>query len=300
MFNLKPFKILLPAVILGAMALPAAAEDIIGASVLTQSHPFQIELTEAMKSEAEKQGIKLEISVANQDLNKQLSDVEDFITKKVKVIIISPVDSSGVRNIIRKAEKAGIKVITVDIPANGVDIASHIGTDNYEGGVLAGKKMAELIGNKGEVAIINYPTVQSVVNRVDGFKKALEEFKDIKIVADQAGITRAEALAVAENILQANPNVVGIFGFGDDAALAAAAAVKSAKLEDKVKVIGFDGMKEARDAVDNDPVFAAVVQQYPNKMGELAVQTAVKLIKGEAVPKEQPIVPGMYLGKEKE
>ncbi len=280
---------------LGAMALPAAAKDVIGASLLTQSHPFYIDLAEAMKKEAAAQNVTLEVAIANQDLNKQLSDVEDFITKKVNVIVLSPVDSSGVRNIITKAEKAGIKVITVDVPANGVKVTSHIGTDNYAGGVKAGEMMAKLLDNKGEVAIINYPTVQSVVNRVNGFRKALEAHKDIKIVADQAGITRAEALAAAENILQANPKVAGIFGFGDDAALAAAAAVKAAKLDKQVKVIGFDGMTEARNAVDSDPVFVAVVRQYPDKMGQLAVQTAVKVIKGESVPAEQPIVPGMYV-----
>jgi len=295
-FSFKGLKIVaLAGLALGVSALSAAAKDVIGASLLTQSHPFYIDLADAMKKEAAAQGIELEVSIANQDLNKQLADVEDFITKRVNVIVLSPVDSQGVRNIIRKAEKANIKVITVDVPANGVDVTSHIGTDNLTGGVNAGEMMAKLVGNKGEIAVINYPTVQSVVDRVTGFRQALEAHKDMKIVADQAGITRAEALAAAENILQANPKVVGIFGFGDDAALAAAAAVKAAKLESQVKVIGFDGMKEARDAVDNDPVFAAVVRQYPDKMGQTAVQTAVKVIKGEKVPALQPIIPGMYV-----
>ncbi|MEN3929465.1 substrate-binding domain-containing protein [Microvirga sp. W0021] len=296
MFSFKGLKIAaLAGLALGALSLPATAKDVIGASLLTQSHPFYIDLGEAMKKEAEKQGVTLDISIANQDLNKQLADIEDFITKKVDVIVLSPVDSDGVRNIIRKAEKANIKVITVDIPANGVKVASHIGTDNYAGGVKAGEMMAKLTDGKGEIAVINYPTVQSVVDRVKGFSKALEAHKDMKIVANQAGITRAEALATAENILKANPKIVGIFGFGDDAALAAAAAVKAAKLENQVKVIGFDGMKEARDAVDSDPVFAAVVRQYPDKMGQTAVQSAVKIMKGETVPELQPIVPGMYV-----
>ncbi|KGQ71577.1 sugar ABC transporter substrate-binding protein [Chelonobacter oris] len=270
------------------------AADLIGASLLTQQHPFYIELADAMKSQAKERNVDLEVAIANQDLGKQLADVEDFIVKGVKVIIISPVDSKGVLPAIKKAQSAGIKVIAVDVPAEGVEVASYIGTDNYAGGIKAGELMAKELNRKGNVAIIDYPTVQSVVARIDGFKQALSDYPDIKIVAQQTGITRAEALAVAQNMLQANPNIQGIFGFGDDAALAAAVAVKSAGLQDQVKVIGFDGMQEARDAVDADPVMVGVIRQYPDKMGKAALDTAVNILAGENVAKEQPIEPGVY------
>ncbi|UFS68099.1 substrate-binding domain-containing protein [Paracoccus denitrificans] len=272
-----------------------AHADGIGASLLTQQHPFYIELADAMKAEAEAKGVPLEISIANQDLNKQLADVEDFIVKGVDVIVISPVDSQGVMAAIAKADAAGIKVITVDVPAANAKVTSHIGTDNYTGGVKAGELMAEVLGGKGKVAIIDYPTVQSVVARVEGFRKALEAHPEIEIVAQQTGITRAEALAVAQNMLQANPDIAGIFGFGDDAALAAAVAVKSAGLEGQVKVIGFDGMEEARNAVDANPVMVGVIQQFPDQMGKTAVETAAAVIEGQDVPAEQPIVPGVYV-----
>lgn len=280
-----------------ALMSGAAWADGIGASLLTQQHPFYIELADAMKAEAKAQNVALEVSIANQDLNKQLADVEDLIVKGVKVLVISPVDSKGVLPAIKKAQDAGIAVITVDVPAEGVDVLSYVGTDNYKGGEKAGELMAQVLDGKGEVAIIDYPTVQSVVSRVEGFKKALEAHPDIKIVAQQTGITRAEALAAAQNMLQANPDIDGIFGFGDDAALAAAVAVKSAGLADKVKVIGFDGMKEARDAVDNDPVMVGVIQQYPDEMGKQAVLSAIAVMKGESVPAQQPIEPGVYTGK---
>jgi ribose transport system substrate-binding protein len=280
-----------------SLVAASAFADGIGASLLTQQHPFYIQLATAMKAEAKDKKVDLEVSIANQDLSKQLADVEDFIVKGVSVIIISPVDSQGVLPAILKAEKAGIKVITVDVPAAGVKVTSHIGTDNFTGGVKAGDLMAKLLNDKGDVAIIDYPTVQSVVNRIDGFKKSISGHPDIKIVAQQTGITRAEALAAAQNMLQANPDITGIFGFGDDAALAASVAVKAAGLDDKVKVIGFDGMEEARKAVDTNPVMAGVIQQFPDQMGKLAVDTAVKVIAGETVPADQPIVPGVYTKK---
>ncbi|WP_420962890.1 substrate-binding domain-containing protein [Brucella sp. IR073] len=275
----------------------AAHADGIGASLLTQQHPFYNELAKAITEEAKAKNVPLEISIANQDLNKQLADVEDFIVKGIDVLIISPVDSKGAVAAIKRAEAAGIKVITVDVPVDGVEVTSHIGTDNYAGGVKAGELMAQELGDKGNVAIIDYPTVQSVVNRVKGFKDALAKHPNIKIVAQQTGITRAEALAAAQNMLQANPDINGIFGFGDDAALAAAVAVKSAGLTGKVKVIGFDGMPEAINAVNTDPDMVGVIQQYPDKMGKLAVDTAVKVIAGEKVPAEQPIEPGVYTKK---
>lgn len=280
-----------------AFLATSAMADGIGASLLTQQHPFYIELADAMKAEATAKNVKLEVAIANQDLNKQLADVEDFIVKGVDVIVLSPVDSKGVKAVIEKAQKAGIKVITVDVPANGVKVTSYIGTDNYTGGVKAGELMAKELGDKGKVAIIDYPTVQSVVNRIDGFKKAIGEHKDIEIVAQQTGITRAEALAAAQNMLQANPDIQGIFGFGDDAALAAAVAVKSAGLENQVKVIGFDGMEEARKAVDTNPVMVGVIQQFPGEMGKRAVDTAIEVIAGKEVPAEQPIEPGVYTRK---
>jgi len=277
-------------------AIAAHAEGI-GASLLTQQHPFYNELAKAITAEAEAKNVPLEISIANQDLNKQLADIEDFIVKGVDVIIMSPVDSKGALAAVKRAEAAGIKVITVDVPVEGADVASYIGTDNYAGGVKAGELMAEQLGGKGNVAIIDYPLVQSVVNRVNGFKEAIAKHPDIKIVSIQTGITRAEALAVAQNMLQANPDINGIFGFGDDAALAASVAVKSSGLTGKVKVIGFDGMPEAIAAVDNDPDMVGVIQQFPDQMGKLAVETAIKVAAGEEVPAEQPIVPGVYTKK---
>ena len=288
----------LAAATLLACASSSAWADGIGASLLTQQHPFYIELADAMKAEAKAQNVPLEVAIANQDLSKQLADIEDMIVKGVNVLVISPVDSKGVLPAIKKAQDAGIKVITVDIPAEGIEVLSYVGTDNFKGGEKAGELMAKVLNDKGEVAIINYPTVQSVVARIDGFKKALAAHPEVKIVAEQTGITRAEALAAAQNMLQANPDIDGIFGFGDDAALAAAVAVKSAGLQDKVKVIGFDGMKEARDAVDSDPVMVGVIRQFPDQMGKQAVDTAVAVMKGKKVPAQQPIEPGVYTGKE--
>ncbi|MFM0737708.1 substrate-binding domain-containing protein [Paraburkholderia xenovorans] len=280
------------ATLFGAAAAQAADVKI-GVSLLTQQHPFYVALADAMKQEAAKDHAQLDVAIANQDLSKQIADVQDFVTRKVNVIVLSPVDSKGVKAAVLTAERAGIPVITVDIAAQGVEVSSHIATDNYAGGLSAGQLMCKVLGGKGKVGIIDYPTIQSVIDRVTGFKKALGACPGVQVVAVQPGITRADALSAAQNMLQAHPDLDGIFGFGDDAAMAAAVAGKSAG--NRVKVIGFDGMPEARAAVDKNPNFVGVIRQYPEKMGALAVDTAVKVAQKQPVEKLIPVTPGVYL-----
>ncbi|MBN9320768.1 MAG: substrate-binding domain-containing protein, partial [Delftia acidovorans] len=257
-------------------------------------HPFYLELAQAMQQEAARQGLKLDLSIANQDLGKQISDVEDFVSKKVDAIILSPVDSRGVKAAVLKAAAARIPVITVDIAASGVEVASHVATDNRAGGVLAGQLMGRATGGKGQIGVLHYPSIQSVVDRVEGFKAAIATFPGMKIVSVQPGITRAEALAASQNMLQAHPDLAGIFGFGDDAALAALASVKGAKKLEQVKIVGFDGMAEARAAVDREPAFVGVIRQYPDQLGLQAVAIAAQLLSGKPVEKFHPVLPGVY------
>jgi ribose transport system substrate-binding protein len=199
-----------------------------------------------------------------------------------------------VKAAVLKARAAGIPVVTVDIAASGIEVASHIATDNRAGGAMAGELMAQATGGKGKIGVLHYPSIQSVVDRVDGFRQALMAHPGMQIVSVQPGITRAEALAASQNMLQAHPDLAGIFGFGDDAALAALVSVKAAKKQDQVSIVGFDGMAEARAAVDREPAFAGVVRQYPDRMGTLAVGTALQVLAGQRVDKLRAVLPGVY------
>ncbi|WP_339061136.1 substrate-binding domain-containing protein [Tepidibacillus marianensis] len=265
----------------------------IGASLLTQSHPFYVAIKEAMEKEAKNQNVDLNIAIADQDLNRQISAIEDFINKGVNAIIITPVDSDGVKGAIMKAKDAGIPVITVDIKANGVEVDSHIATDNYTGGMIAAEAMAEYLNGKGEVGLITYPEVQSVRDRIDGFKKIAGTYPELKIVTELPGRTREEAKSASEDMLTSKPKLNGIFGFGDDMAIAATTAI--AERSSKAMVVGFDGLTEARKSVDQDNAFKAVVVQFPDKMGSLGITNAVKLAKGEKVEKQVPVTPGLYI-----
>lgn len=268
-------------------------EITIGASLLTASHPFQVAIKEAIEKEAGDQNVKVDVAIANQDLNRQISSIEDFINKGVDAIILTPVDSDGIKGVLMKAKEANIPVITVDVKANGVEVDSHIATDNYIGGMIAAEAMAKYIGGEGEVGLITYPEVQSVRDRIDGFKENTKSHSGLKIITELPGRTREEAKTASEDMLTANPLLKGIFGFGDDMAIAATAAISERKAESVV--IGFDGLEEAQKSVDEDNAFMAVVVQFPDQMGKVAVGNAIKLVNGEEVEKEVPITPGLYI-----
>jgi len=265
----------------------------VGASILTSSHPFYQAIKVALEEEAATLDVELSIAVADQDLNRQLSAVEDFINKQVDVIIITPVDSDGVVGAIKKAKNAGIPVITVDIPANGVEVDAHIATDNYTGGKLAGQAMAQYLDFAGKIALITYPEVQSVRDRIDGFKEQVAQYKGIEVVVELPGRTREEAKTATEDMMTAHPEVTGVFGFGDDMAIAATTVIKERNAD--AIVIGFDGMEEGRNTVDADNAFRAVVMQAPGRMGQKAIELAIKIANGEEVEKHIPIVPGLYV-----
>lgn len=265
----------------------------VGASLLTQSHPFYVKVKEAMEKQAVSSNVDLDVAIADQDLNKQISQVEDFINKGVDAIVISPVDSDGIKGAILKAQAAKIPVVTVDVPANGVEPASHVATDNLTGGKIAAEAMAQYLGGKGEIGVITYPEVQSVRDRIEGFKATIARYPNMTIVKETPGRDRQAAKAAAEDMLTSNPNIAGIFGFGDDMALAATQAVGDAKSD--AIVIGFDGMDEALAAVDGENAFRAVVRQYPDKMGSEAIKNAKALVDGQSVEKVTPVTPGLYV-----
>lgn len=266
---------------------------VIGASLLTQAHPFQVAIKDALESEAKNQGVEVNVAIADQDLNRQISAIEDFINKEVDAIILTPVDSDGVKGAILKAQDAGIPVITVDVKANGVEVDTHIATDNYTGGRIAAEAMAQYLGEAGKIGLITYPEVQSVRDRIDGFKDMTKEYEGLEIITELPGRTREEAKKASEDILTSNPDINGIFGFGDDMAIAATTVV--AERNSDAVVVGFDGLEEAQKSVDADNAFKAVVVQYPDKMGEEAIKSAISIINGEEVEREIPITPGLYI-----
>ena len=258
----------------------------VGFSVSTLNNPFFVSLSEGAKAEAEKQGVKLVVVDAGDDAAKQTNDIEDLISRNVSVLIVNPVDSDAVAPAVQNAVSKGIKVISVDRVVNGVEVDCQIASDNAAGAKMATEYLVELIGEGAKAAELEgVPGASATIDRGAGFHEAAD--KNLDVVASQtANFNRAEGMNVMENILQSCPEVKGVFAHNDEMALGAVEAVLASGKD--IKIVGFDATDDAVAAVKSGKM-AATVAQKPELMGETAVQTAMKLINGEAVEKSLPV-----------
>ena len=258
----------------------------VGLSVSTLNNPFFVTLSEGAKAKAKELNINLSIVNASDDTAKQASDIEDLISKNVKVIIVNPVDSDAVAPAVESAIAANIPVIALDRVVNGVDVNAQIASDNIAGARMAGEYLVELVGEKAKVAeLIGIPGASATIDRGKGFHEVADA--KLNVIASQtANFNRAEGLTVMENILQANPDIKGIFAHNDEMALGALEAVQVTRKD--IAIIGFDATDDAVLAV-KDGTMKATVAQQPDLMGAIAVETALKIINGETVEKNIPV-----------
>ena len=258
----------------------------VGVSLLTRTHPFYQDLEKGLRETADAAGIQLLVTAGEFDVARQKDQIQDFIVQKVNAIVVCPCDSKSIGTAIKAANDAGIPVFTADIAclAEGVQVVAHVASDNIEGGKLAARAVAEAIGGAGKVAIIDHPEVESVIQRVKGFEQEIAAHAGIEIVAKLSGHgVKDQAFRTAEDILQAHPDVTAIFGINDDSALGALAAVEKAGKTGKVKIIGFDAVPEAREAIKAGKIYADVIQQ-PMEIGQKTIAAVTTYLSGGTVP----------------
>ena len=296
---MRLFRLILSLSVLNVMVVSCnqqtkpTATKTIGVTLLTRAHVFYKDLEEGLRTEAAKNGYELLITAADFDLGKQSSQIEDFITRRVDAIIVCPVDSRGIGPAIKRANKAKIPVFTADITAQEGDVVCHITSDNVAGGRLAGEFLAKALNGKGKIAIIDQPTITSVLDRVQGFREVIAKFPEIQIVAAVNGEgVRDKALQVASDILQAHPDLNGVFGINDDSALGTLDAVQQFKRENLV-IVGYDATPPAVDAIMKDTALKADVIQYPKKIGENTIMQIKAHFSGNTVPKLVPVEVGI-------
>ncbi|MBL9134737.1 MAG: substrate-binding domain-containing protein [Verrucomicrobiales bacterium] len=272
----------------------------IGVSLLTLANPFFRDLGDAIKEEAAKHGMEVSIVSGDFDAARQRNQVADFIVQRCAAIVLSPCDSKAVSTALAEANKAGIPVFTVDIAALGAGkVVSHVATDNLGGGRLAAQAMIEALGGKGKVAILDHPEVESVLLRTQGFEEELAKQRQEKGVTIQVvaklpgGGVKDKSFKAAEDLLQAQTDLAGIFAINDPSALGAVAALEKAGRLGKVKVIGFDGMPEGKAAIRAGQIYADPIQ-FPDRIGRTAVQQIKKYLDGDDVPAQVLIPTALY------
>ncbi len=261
----------------------------VGLSISTMDNPFFVAVRDGAQAEAKVVGINLITVDAQNDAAKQIAGVEDLIQKKVPVILLNPTDSDAVANVVKEAAAAGIKVISLDRAVNGAEVSSHIASDNVAGGKMAGEFLVKTLGGKGNlVELEGIPGSSAARERGEGFDSVIGGQPGVKLVAKQpASFDRAQGLTVMENILQGNKDIQGVFAQNDEMALGAQRAIEEAGLKNVV-IVGFDATADGVAAVKAGKL-AATVQQKPELIGKMGVDTAKLLIEGKPVDRNIPV-----------
>lgn len=264
----------------------SGASGAIGLSISTQNNPFFVTLAEGAKKAAKQAGVSLTVVDASDDATKQVSDIEDLVSKNVSVLIVNPVDSDAVTGAVEAAIAKGVRVISVDRVVNGVDIDCQIASDNVAGAELATQYIVDTLGENVKTAeLVGTSGASASIDRSQGFHNIAD--KKLKVVASQtADFDRTQGMTVMENMLQADSSIQAVFAGNDEMALGAVEAISGAKKD--VLVVGFDATDDAIEAISQGRMGATIAQQ-PDLIGSTAVENAIRLTKGESIPKEIPV-----------
>ena len=235
---------------------------VIGLAMNTQTNPFFVDVKDGVQKAADEHGIELYITDAQDDPTIQMKDVENLITKKPDAIIIDTCDSDAIVSSIEACNEAGIPVFTMDREANGGEVISHIGYDAIKSGRMAGQYLVDTLGGKGKIVEIQGIMGTNVAqNRSQGFNEVMKDNPDMEIVACQvADFDRAKGMSVMENILQANPEIDGLYAANDEMLLGALEAMEAAGRTDEIVKIGCDAIDDTLDAMKAGKVDATIAE----------------------------------------
>lgn len=264
----------------------------VGVSLLNSTHVFYNNIQSAMQDQAKEFGWTLDVQDAAGDANKQLGQVQDFITKGVDAIVIAPTNSAGSKSMIELAAAKNIPVFTMDIKSDGTPVC-HVATDNTKGGELAAQYLVDKIlpGKKGNVAVITYSEIESCVDREIGFTNYLKtNAPDIKVVDVQnySG-DQQKAADVMQNMLLKHDKIDAVFCVGDPAATGALSSITAAGAA--TKIIGYDGNPEGIAEIKKGGNWVADVAQDPAAIGKTTLEAVKTYLEGGKVEPEILIPP---------
>lgn len=230
------------------------------------------------------------------DRAQQIMVVEDFINRGVNGIVLAPLDDRALCRPVQDAVMENIPVVIIDSALQGEDYISFVATDNTKGGVIAAKRMGELLEGKGNIFLIRYQEGSaSTTKRENGFLDTItSEFPDISLlVQDQyTGATTETAYQLAENLLGRFPEVDGIFCPNESSTFGTLRALQESGLAGRVKFVGFDSSPKLIQALQDGHIHGLVLQD-PMKMGYLGVKQMTLHLEGQKI--ENRIDTGVYL-----
>lgn len=265
----------------------------------TLNHPFFLDMQRGAQEAAAAANIDLVVQAAEReiDVEKQVQIIENLLQTGIRALIVTPSGSREIATAVAKANRANVPVIVVDTRVdakaaadNNLKLESFIGSDNFEGGKIAGEYLAKVTGGKARVAVLEgIPGHETGDSRLRGFREALAAHPGMTIVASQpANWERDQGFTVFQNMLQAHPETGALFACSDLMALGALEAIAAAGKSGRIRVVGFDALEDARKAIDAGRMEASVAQS-PRDMGRIAVESAAKVLRGETIPADQKV-----------
>jgi ribose transport system substrate-binding protein len=269
----------------------AANLDKVGISVGSLGNPFFVATIKGITDKAKSINPNVQvISVSSDyDLNKQATQIDNFIAAGVNVIMLNAVDAKAIAPAVERAHKAGIVVAAFDVGAQGADVT--VMTDNVKAGTLACQYIVDhLPGGKGDVLIVNGPQVTSVVDRVKGCKEVFAKNAGVKVLSsDQdAKGSRDGGMAVTQSLLTANPKIDAIFAINDPTGIGSALAAKQMR-RDEFFITAVDGAPDIEaELKTGKSMIKASSSQDPYTMAGMALEFGAKVLKGEKI--EKPVV----------
>jgi len=266
----------------------ASAGYRIGVSIARVDDNFMTYVRNGLEAAAKQEGVQIQFEDAQGDVVRQLNQVEGFLSQKVDAVIVLPVDTSATANMTRAAVEAKTPLVYVNrhpdertLPKGVVTVASN----DIEAGQLQMRYLAEKLGGKGSLAIIMGDLAQNATHdRTEGVKQVLKDYPGIKIVEQQsAEWQRNKGMDLTSNWLLAGTHFDAIVANNDEMAIGAAMALQQAgKAKGEIAIVGIDGLPDGLAAIKRGMLIASVFQD-PKAQATVAVQSAIKMIKGEAV-----------------
>jgi ribose transport system substrate-binding protein len=271
-----------------ATALPALAQDIY---IPVVSKGFQHQFWQAVKAGADQaaKDYKVRITFEGPEteamVDRQIDMLAAALAKKPSAVGFAALDSKAAIPLLRKAQAAKIPVVAFDSGVDSDIPVTTTTTDNRAAAALAADKMAELVGKTGEVAVVAHDqTSRTGIDRVEGFTSRMKAaYPNIKVVSVQyGGGDHLKSTEITKSILQAHPQIKGIFGANEGSALGVVNGAR--ELKRKIQVIGYDSGRQQKEAIKNGEMAGAITQN-PVGIGYKTVEAAVKALKGEKLPK---------------
>ena len=299
---MKSRSILLAAAAVVALTGAASAKDLnkIGISLGSMGNPFFVALATGATDKAKEVNPNVEVTALgyDYDLNKQFTQIDNFIAAGVDLILLNPADPKAVAPAIARAQAAGIPVVAVDTAAEGAD--ATVTTNNVQAGEIACQYIVDKLGGKGDVVIVNGPQVSAVIDRVVGCKKVFGANSGIKVLSDDqdAKGSRDGGLNVMQSMLTRFEKIDAVFAINDPTGIGASLAAKQAN-RTNLFITAVDGAPDIEaELKDTSSLVVASSSQDPYAMAQLATQIGIDLINGKKPAQQVTLLPSKLVTRE--